>query len=285
MDLSFCGQHFSDFNKNILRWPREKAGATEWERSEPPLTSLIIRSPRPRAMSPPSEGRAKEWRMRVCQVQTTKRCYLTHPFSTCPLQWQWHHLNHLNPPQHDLWQVTRHSSTHTSTWEDCGTAYLAENTARLTTWFIQNYSSMVLLHTEHLPISSVWSRQLGAGHTSSGDRAPGCIRQTRGRAGGEGGGGEASGAQLPRQAGITKQSGEGEWGMQARHFRIHLAPPSYLPGHFISSLGRVMHVPKLCKMHNQAFKYTPCEWAMCTHVYDPVKAYCTLKSAWQRCTT
>lgn len=40
----------------------------------------------------------------------------------------------------------------------------------------------------------------------------------------------------------------------------------HLPGHFISSLGRVMHVPELCKMHNQAFKYTPREWTMCTHI-------------------
>lgn len=148
LDLSFCGQHFSDFKTNILFWPSEK----EWKRSKQPLTSLIIRSPHPRAMSPPSEERVKEWRMRVCQVQTTKRCYLTHPSSTCPLQWQWHHLNHLNPPQHDLWQVTRHPNAHTSTWDDCRTAYLAENATRLTTWFIQNYSSMVLLHIEHLPI-------------------------------------------------------------------------------------------------------------------------------------
>lgn len=145
---SLCGQHFSDFNKNILSRQREK----EWKRSKQPLTSLIIRSPRPRAMSPPSEGRVKEWRMRVCQVQTTKRCCLTHPSSTCPLQWQWHHLNHLNPPQHDLWQVTRHSNAHTSMWGGCWSAYLAENTTRLTMWFIQNYSSTVLLHTEHLPI-------------------------------------------------------------------------------------------------------------------------------------
>lgn len=149
LDLSLCGQHFSDFNKNILGWQRErKRGEEEWKRSKQPLTSLIIRSPRPRAMSPPSEGRVKEWGMRVCQVQTTKMGRLTHPSSTCPLQWQWHNLNHLNPPQHDLWQVTRHSNAHTSVWDDCGTAYLAENTTRLTTWFIQNYSSAVLLHTE-----------------------------------------------------------------------------------------------------------------------------------------
>lgn len=101
---------------------------------------------------PPSEKALKEWRMRVCQVQTTKRGYLTHPSSTCPLQWHWHHLNHLNPPQHDLWQVTHHSNTRTFAWDDCGTAYLAENTTRLTMWFIQNYSSSPLLHTEHLPI-------------------------------------------------------------------------------------------------------------------------------------
>ena len=126
---------------------RKRGRGKEWKRSKQPLTSLIIRSPRPRAMSPPSE-----WRMRVCQVQTTKRCCLTHPSSTCPLQWRWHHLNHLNPPQHDLWQVTRHSNAHTSMWDDCGTAYLAENTTRLTMWFIQNYSSAVLLHTERLPI-------------------------------------------------------------------------------------------------------------------------------------
>lgn len=62
--------------------------------------------------------------------------------------------------------------------------------------------------------------------------------------------------------------------MQARHFRIHLGSP-HLPGHFISSLGRVMHVPKLCKMHNQAFKYTPCEWPMCMHVHVHVHTYCT----------
>lgn len=40
----------------------------------------------------------------------------------------------------------------------------------------------------------------------------------------------------------------------------------HLPGHFISSLGRVMHLPELCKMHNQAFKYTPREWTMRTRV-------------------
>lgn len=138
--------------KNILCWQREKEGEKEWKRSKQPLTFLIIRSPHPRAMGPPSEGRVKEWRMRVCQVQTTKRCCLKHPSSTRPLQWQWHHLNHLNPPQHDLWQVTRHSNAHTSMWDSGWTAYLAENTTRLTMWFIQNYSSTVLLHTEHLPI-------------------------------------------------------------------------------------------------------------------------------------
>lgn len=152
LHLSSCGQHFSDFNKNILCWlsqERQREGAREMRE---PLTPLIIRSSRPRAMGPPSEKALKEWRMRVCQVQTTKRGYLTHPSSTCPLQWHWHHLNHLNPPQHDLWQVTHHSNTRTFAWDDCGTAYLAENTTRLTMWFIQNYSSSPLLHTEHLPI-------------------------------------------------------------------------------------------------------------------------------------
>lgn len=62
--------------------------------------------------------------------------------------------------------------------------------------------------------------------------------------------------------------------MQARHFRIHLGS-SHLPGHFISSLGRVMHVPKLCKMYNQAFEYTPCEQTMSMHMYVLVHAYCT----------
>lgn len=94
----------------------------------------------------------KERGMRICQVQTTKRCCLIHPSSTCPLQWQWHHLNHLNPPQHDLWRVTHHSNAHTSLWDSCWTAYLAENTKRLTMWFIQNYSSTVLLHSERFPI-------------------------------------------------------------------------------------------------------------------------------------
>ena len=56
----------------------------------------------------------------------------------------------------------------------------------------------------------------------------------------------------------------------------------HLPGHFISSLGRVMHVPELCKMHNQAFKYTPSEWTMCTHVqYVHVCVWCCVK---HRCT-
>lgn len=132
-------------------WARETGRRSEGDMREP-LTPLIIRSPCPRAMGPPSEKALKERRMRVCQAQTTKRGYLTHPFSTCPLQWQWHHLNHLNPPQHDLWQVTHHSNTRTFACDDCGIAYLAENTTRLTTWFIQNYSSSALLHTEHLPI-------------------------------------------------------------------------------------------------------------------------------------
>lgn len=73
---------------------------------------------------------------------------------------------------------------------------------------------------------------------------------------------------FPRQAGITKHERRGrarERGMQGRHFRIHL-------GAFISLVTllavweRVMRVPELCKMHNQAFKYTPGEWTMCTHV-------------------
>lgn len=131
---------------------KKRERGKEGKRSRQPLTSLIIRSPHPRAMGPPSEGKVKERRMKICQVQTTKRCCLTHPSWTRPLQWQWHHLNHLNPPQHDLWQVTHHSNVHTSLWDARWSAYLAENINRLTTWFIQNYSSMVLPHTKHLPI-------------------------------------------------------------------------------------------------------------------------------------
>lgn len=99
-----------------------------------------------------SQGEAKERGMRICQIQTTKRCCLTHPSSACPLQYQWHHLNHLNPPKHDPWQVTHHSNARTSLWDSCWTAYLAENINGLTVWFIQNYSSMVLLHSERSPI-------------------------------------------------------------------------------------------------------------------------------------
>lgn len=45
-----------------------------------------------------------------------------------------------------------------------------------------------------------------------------------------------------------------------------------------------MHVPKLCKMHNQAFKYTPCEWPMCMHGHVRVHEYCTCMSVSHRYT-
>lgn len=71
---------------------------------------------------------------------------------------------------------------------------------------------------------------------------------------------------LSRRDGITKQSSEGV--RNARQAFQDSFRCLHLPGHFISSLGRVMHVPELCKMHNQAFKYTPSEWTMCTHVQN-----------------